>query len=166
MSEFVEIRFKLHTLLDAELLRHLANRANGCSINKAAYLSMVEWAAMERVSTPHLLYREDNAPIINVNRTTSKSKGYVYLIQADLPNSPCKIGRSVNVPNRLKTFGLKLPFDVEILHIIPCDDCHEAEHDLQEMYSGKQINGEWFELNEKDITAIQSLEKYQEGLYL
>lgn len=43
-------------------------------------------------------------------------KGYVYLIQS--PTGYCKIGRTKNPEDRLSTFKVKLPFEVEYLYLI------------------------------------------------
>ncbi len=83
--------------------------------------------------------------------------GYIYLIQADLPDNPCKIGKSKNVPNRMKLFGVKLPFDFQLLHIIPCLNHSKVEKDLHERFGGKRINGEWFNLDQQDILDIKSI---------
>lgn len=92
--------------------------------------------------------------------------GYIYLLRADLPNRPCKIGKSKNLPDRLRIFNVKLPFDFELLHIIPCDDHHVAETLLHKRYESKRGNGEWFDLNETDITEICTIDNYQNGEWI
>ncbi len=91
-------------------------------------------------------------------KNASDANGYVYLIQADLPDKPCKIGKSTSVPDRMKLFGVKLPFDFQLLHIIPCLDHSKVEKKLHERFRDKRVNGEWFNLDQQDILDIKSIE--------
>lgn len=84
--------------------------------------------------------------------------GYIYLIRANLPGRPCKIGRSANLPDRLKMFGVKLPFDFELLHTIPAADAYAAERMLHNHYADKRGHGEWFNLTDGDIENIRAIE--------
>src|SRR5207253_1556548 len=99
-------------------------------------------------------YRESKEPKPNKAKTKT-SAGYVYLVKS--PVGYFKIGRSKNPDDRVKTFGVKLPFDVEILHTIKCDDYHTAESFLHKKYADKRSGGEWFDLTPEDVEEIKSI---------
>lgn len=82
--------------------------------------------------------------------------GFVYLLKS--PTNAYKIGRSKNPQDRIKTFGVKLPFEVEYLAIIPAQDMCSLEAELHQRFADKRINGEWFALTDNDIAYIKSLE--------
>lgn len=84
-----------------------------------------------------------------------KRAGYVYLLCND--KGHYKIGKSVDIANRQKTFGVLLPFDVEFIHVIKSDQYTKLELSLHEKFASKRINGEWFALNADDIAYIKSL---------
>ena len=79
--------------------------------------------------------------------------GYVYLIRSE---HGYKIGKTTSVKSRVKLFGVKLPFDIELEHYAYFDDHHSAERELHERFSNKRIQGEWFDLNPIDVELIKS----------
>jgi hypothetical protein len=82
--------------------------------------------------------------------------GYVYLIAAS--NGTYKIGRTKNPNDRMKTFGLRLPFAVEYLAVIPTDDMYILEKELHRRFKKKRLNGsEFFQLDSDDIAYIVGL---------
>lgn len=81
--------------------------------------------------------------------------GYVYLIQS--PTSAYKIGLTKNPKDRKRTFGVKLPFEVEFIALIRSDDMEALEEQLHAIFADKRINGEWFNLTTEDVQYIQSL---------
>lgn len=85
----------------------------------------------------------------------SPKSGYVYLIKASTGHR--KIGRTVNPQNRMKTFNIKLPFEVEYEHLIKTNDMLMLESQLHNKFSEKRINGEWFDLDGSDVEYIKSL---------
>jgi len=60
----------------------------------------------------------------------------------------------------------KLPFSIEMLHVIPCDNKVKAEAELHRLFHDKRTNGEWFRLDENDIEKILGLKKYVNGKWL
>jgi len=84
--------------------------------------------------------------------TTSSRGGYVYVLQSAYGY---KVGRTRNMPSRMRAFGVKLP----IMYTIPLcawfDDHVEAESAYHRMFSEKHVNGEWFNLEAKDINLIR-----------
>lgn len=84
--------------------------------------------------------------------TNGEKAGVVYLLKSAYGY---KVGRTRNVPARMRAFGVHLPF----IYTIPlCSwfaDCHAAERRYHKMFVGKRINGEWFDLDENDIEKIR-----------
>lgn len=84
--------------------------------------------------------------------TTGAKAGVVYILKSAYGY---KVGRTRNVPARMRAFGVKLP----IVYTIPLcawfDDCYVAERRYHEMFAGKRINGEWFDLDENDLQLIR-----------
>ncbi len=83
------------------------------------------------------------------------TEGYVYLIQS--PTEAYKIGCTKNPKNRMKTFGVKLPFEVEYIALIKSDNHKQLESDLHETFEDKRIDGEWFALTPDDVEYIKGL---------
>lgn len=119
---------------------------------------------------PHLrsefvqeLQRESTKRVISTVHESQKPtraprKGYVYLLQAIEPNHYYKIGRTNNPERRIKELGVKLPYPIELLHLIPTDDMDGLELDLHMQFSHKRVNGEWFALAPDDVNYITSIE--------
>lgn len=84
--------------------------------------------------------------------TTGTKAGVVYVLKSAYGY---KVGRTRNVPARMRAFGVHLP----IVYTIPLcawfDDCHAAERRYHELFASKRINGEWFDLNENDMQQIR-----------
>src|SRR5690606_11594917 len=78
--------------------------------------------------------------------------GVVYVLKSAYGY---KVGRTSNVPARMRAFGVHLPFIYTIPLCVWFDDCHRAEKRYHDMFSGKRINGEWFDLTEQDIQQIR-----------
>lgn len=83
--------------------------------------------------------------------------GYVYLIQS--PTGNYKIGRTTDPANRLKTFEVKLPFEVEFVCVIQCENMFTVERELHQRFADKRVNGEWFSLLPDDVEYIKGLVK-------
>lgn len=88
-------------------------------------------------------------------RIQSPRAGYVYLLQS--PTGAYKIGRSRNPQDRLRTFQIKLPFEVEYVCVIRCADMVALEAELHRAFEHKRLNGEWFALTGNDIEFIKGL---------
>lgn len=99
-------------------------------------------------------------PPANLNNN-SKQKGYIYLV-ASLEGH-YKIGRSKDVPTRVNTLSIQLPFRVELLHSFSADDYVRAEQIIHERFSHLRLNGEWFRLGEEEIEWFRSLNTFEEA---
>ncbi len=84
------------------------------------------------------------------------SAGFVYLVQS--PTGLYKIGRSVNPNDRLKTFSVKLPFEVSFACLIQTEDMYALESELHRRFAAKRVAGEWFALDADDVDYIKSLQ--------
>lgn len=81
--------------------------------------------------------------------------GFVYLLQS--PTSAYKIGRTNSPEDRMRTFGIQLPFEVEYIALIPTSDMVALERALHSRFASQRINGEWFALTPEDIEYIKGL---------
>ena len=101
---------------------------------------------------------EQYNPSVNI-KTAKRSMrfGFVYLVKGT--NGYYKIGRTLNIADRMKTFSVKLPFDVELEHTIESDDYIAAEKELHKRYAKRRVNGEWFALTEADVKRIKKLKR-------
>lgn len=96
-------------------------------------------------------------PLPHIQKPEPLATGYIYLVQS--PSGHYKIGKAKDVTNRLKTFEVKMPFEIELIHVIPCSNYHKAESKLHKQYANKRLNGEWFELTPEDVATIKSIER-------
>lgn len=88
-------------------------------------------------------------------RAKVSRNGFVYLVRSEAGHY--KIGRAVNVENRMRMFHVKLPFPVTLDHTITCNDCVVAEKMLHKKFNGKRLDGEWFALAPEDVDYIKGL---------
>ena len=88
-------------------------------------------------------------------RIENTTEGYVYLVK-EMNQGHVKIGRSKDIRDRLQTFNVKLPFKIELLHTIFCEDYVFSEKILHNHFDDLRVDGEWFSLAEKDINEIKN----------
>jgi len=81
-----------------------------------------------------------------------RTNGFVYFIKSQYG---WKVGKAKNINDRLKTFEVKLPFDFDLKYYIKTINYHSLEKELHDFLKVKNINGEWFELNEIDFIDIK-----------
>lgn len=79
-------------------------------------------------------------------------KGCVYFFR-HVGLTPVKIGFSLNESpiDRFNQFKTYAPYGSEILGFIIISNAKEIESLLHKKYANKRLNGEWFELTEKDV---------------
>lgn len=77
--------------------------------------------------------------------------GYVYLVKLD---KHYKIGISKQPSIRLKEFTL-LPYPLEEICVVKVNEYRNAEEELHKIFENKRVRGEWFELNEADVSFIR-----------
>lgn len=86
----------------------------------------------------------------------SRVDGYVYVLEG---GGFCKIGRTVDVDTRVEQLKIQLPFEVSLVHYIPCSDYVAAEKRLHEELGEYRVNGEWFKLDKDKFDWLLSIEK-------
>ena len=84
-------------------------------------------------------------------KTYLERSGYVYVMKSEYGY---KIGKAVNVENRTKQFGVKLPFRWEIVATKASDNYSKLEADLHRRFAEQRLEGEWFDLSDADLETI------------
>jgi hypothetical protein len=102
--------------------------------------------------TPSDYIVDEVAPRKPANRNRP---GYVYVLRSS--TGAYKIGLARNPQNRLETFTVKLPFEVEYDTLIKTDDMRRLEAELHAHYAHKRINGEWFALDAADLEELRAM---------
>jgi hypothetical protein len=88
------------------------------------------------------------------NTLNRQNIGFVYILGSS--TGYFKIGRTSNLVKRLKTFEVKLPFEVWLELSFAFYDCVWAEKYWHAHFSMKRLNGEWFKLEHKDLLYFQN----------
>jgi hypothetical protein len=89
--------------------------------------------------------------------------GIVYVVfnkwirNPETNEMPYKIGiTSCLVEDRYYGLGLKMPGEFEIFFAYKLDDYKKAEKVIHDTFNKKCVNGEWFNINQKDIEHIKA----------
>lgn len=90
----------------------------------------------------------DKAP-----RTNGNKEGFVYILQGE---DYYKIGKTINLDQRIGQISPRLPFPVTLIHTIETNDIHRLEVALHQRFAPKRTNGEWFELDKDDLEWLSS----------
>ena len=85
-------------------------------------------------------------------RVREPQSGFVYVVEG---GGYHKIGKAKDIRNRTAWFELKLPFEVDLVHLIESEDYSETEKELHLAFANKRVNGEWFDLSEEDLDHIR-----------
>jgi hypothetical protein len=99
----------------------------------------------------------DVKPDLPLATKARQRNGYVYLLRTAHDVTLFKIGRTSNPDNRIKTFNVKLPFQVEYEHLIPTVDMYALESELHQRFASQRLEGEFFRLSSEDVQYIKSL---------
>lgn len=81
--------------------------------------------------------------------------GFVYLLRTT-PDY-YKIGCTTKPRNRLLTFGVQLPFEVELVCLIYSHDIYHMERELHTRFQEQRTLGEWFKLSADDVEYVKGL---------
>lgn len=81
-----------------------------------------------------------------------KIKGYIYLLKS---KNLYKIGRALQIKDRIKTYKTENPFGIRVILQILVNDYIQVEKDLLEKFKEKNHRGEWFKFNKQDIDSIK-----------
>lgn len=107
---------------------------------------------MAKVRTSRIAPERLNPSEVIGQPTSGALAGVVYVLKSAYGY---KIGRTRNVPHRMRAFGVQLPFIYTIPFCVWFDDCHAAERRFHNAFASKRINGEWFDLEESDLDLIR-----------
>lgn len=150
--------YAINALKNAELQTFINRTSDFMAVYRGGFHSLCPVLAMiNRYAERAQQIIDKRKQPIRVRRTNmmQKTAGYVYLVQS--PTGAYKIGRTKNPDDRMRTFSVKLPFEVEYVALIPCDDMKWLEAELHNRYADKHVNGEWFNLDAADVETIRSL---------
>lgn len=90
--------------------------------------------------------------------------GYVYILKGTHDKVlRHKIGKANDLKDRIRTFSVKLLFDIEILASFYVNSPIRFESALHAQMKQKRIAGEWFDLNENDIYNLCAVGMAQES---
>jgi len=106
-----------------------------------------------RIRRSEVIPKERLTPIEVIGAPTNSAKGgYVYVLKS---THGYKVGRTVNVPSRMRAFGVLLPFVYTIELCAWFDDHIMAEREYHRIFTDKHLNGEWFSLTPSDVDMIR-----------
>lgn len=108
-----------------------------------------EFSALNSLCLPHIK-SGSNDPQCEV--TSDLIPGHVYLLRH---GDEYKIGRSTDPTRRYKQIRVQMPLDTEEVHVIETDDTVGIEAYWHSRFSEKRLNGEWFRLSNRDVTAFK-----------
>lgn len=105
----------------------------------------------------HWLEEHDKNSIIPAPKQETIGKpGHIYLLEAE--NGLYKIGRTTQaVEDRKRQLERDYPLKIRLVHSFEVDDCLVIERQLLDRFAHKQKQGEWFALDDKDVSKIISL---------
>lgn len=82
--------------------------------------------------------------------------GYIYIAGIEEDDSLCKIGKSKDVPRRVKELT-KGPYTLRLIHSFPAGDMGMVETFLHKMFLPDRRRGEWFNLDSESIGWLESI---------
>jgi hypothetical protein len=102
-------------------------------------------------------YITNNGRDISVEPSTEGEIGYVYLMKM---GKYCKIGRTNDFMRRGSEITTQLPERAHMMHFFQTDDPSGIEAYWHRRFAEKRREGEWFELDAKDIAAFKRRKKF------
>lgn len=80
---------------------------------------------------------------------------YVYILEGTYKGeTKYKIGKAKSIKDRIKLFGVKIPFDIKVIASFYVKDAIKLESYLHKHFKSKRLSGEWFDLNNIDFMEI------------
>lgn len=113
----------------------------------------VEMLAIPFLVDLELLWQGIDTSVTNAE--IARRQGYVYVVQS--PTGYYKIGRTRNPRNRLRTFEVKLPFEVEYSLVLLENNAISAEKMWHEFFEDCRVGGEWFALESYQLRMMCEL---------
>ncbi|MFP7486302.1 GIY-YIG nuclease family protein [Priestia filamentosa] len=92
-----------------------------------------------------------------VKKSSRSERKCVYFLREDATGTT-KIGKTKNLETS-SVFPCKMPFRFEITHTIECGDIDSLEKFFHRRFRHKNVNGEWFKLDEEDWKYIEAFQQ-------
>lgn len=83
------------------------------------------------------------------------SQQQVYFLRLNIENSPIKIGLSYDPADRARCIETQLPFQVEVITMVPGNLA--LERNVQDCFADAHLQGEWFRPVPRLLEAIEKL---------
>lgn len=162
----------LASMTDADIVRHVRKAAGYAEMSHASHAAFhVDYRIqhdsraellllLERMRAycepmPHIQGAFVKIQMYLEQRTPPLSRpGWIYLVEG---RDCYKIGKSKDVPTRIRTIGIQLPFQTRLIHMIPTNDMVWAEAYIHRVFADFRLNGEWFQLVSQHIHWICDL---------
>ncbi len=91
--------------------------------------------------------------------------GHVYIIEGTHKGiTRHKIGKANDLKDRIKTFSVKIPFDIKVVASFYVIDPLQFESALHDIMRHKRIAGEWFDLEQQDVYGLCATGMARESL--
>ena len=121
--------------------------------DKPKFKSMVNNAESKYLNRNLTERNKKSIDILNKN-TVLKGSGYVYLLRCENTNF-YKIGVSkIHFKTRLSGIQSGCPFLIIPIYVEYAKEYFRVEKYLHKKYKKKNIRGEWFEFNEKEVEDV------------
>jgi len=115
--------------------------------DRKSYVKLKEWFINYiKEETDNIIPKKDN-------------RHYIYIIKV---NKYYKIGRTSNIKGRIGVHKTSNPYKVKTIFKGQVKNAIVMEARLHRMFKDKNVNREWFELNENDIKEALKLIKKEE----
>lgn len=121
-------------------------------------LSKSEWYRVKhKIDGFYESITSDEIDDINENEEYKPAtrSGYIYLMRSS--NGYHKIGRSTNPITRRDNLMREYPIKIEVLFSVRVKNVVKAERRLLRAFVEKQLQGEWFNLDRKDVERFYSI---------
>lgn len=102
-------------------------------------------------------YNRDIKKARAAENSKNKAVGYIYLLSTNV--GYYKIGRAMNLEERLTDHRRAYPVEITVEHSIRVSDVFTCELYLLKQFREKRLQGEWFSLTPDEVAWIKSLDK-------
>lgn len=154
---------KLHVLLTPDCFKRLSMRSKGKKAEEVrTYFIQIESLVLKykdhmmagMIQEIKRLERNQGG---SKAKTASNRKGYIYVIRAsEHKDSVFKIGRTINLPRRLREHQSALADDLEVVYTYQTDDVEEVEGCIKASIRRKRFR-KYKEVYQIDIDVLKSV---------
>lgn len=116
-----------------------------------------DWFFYDRSKLKSYESKINEVDVIRTRKTTEKS-GFVYIVSSDTHNGYLKIGSTIDLKSRLRSYNTSSPHcDFYYVYYKFVDDRLYFENLLLKKFSNNIINGEWVDCSENKV--IEEIDK-------